>query len=354
MYPGLPIGSIVANLGILGYNPLRYYPNGRASFEALAQDIYLEEDEIAFRCNLVSLNDGYLKDFTAGNISDEQARTIFEKLEYNRDEFNLYPGQSYRNILVAKGVLCNPGDLKCFEPHMNIGRKVGDILIKAEASRGLAVSEKLNSFILESISQLSKINLDLQTAADMFFLWSPSSEPRLPSFHKKYGIDGAIISGMDFLRGIAIAARMESRKIAVATGYSNTDLASKLKYAMNSLRYNDLVFIHINAPDEESHKGDIEGKVKIIEKIDRKLIGPLKGYLDQYYAEKFRLAILTDHYTLLSDGKHSDHLVPYVIYGKGIKRDDVYSFSEKSVSQKSKSIIKSYEFMDFFLKDGRL
>lgn len=350
MYPGLPLGSIVANLGILGYNPLRYYPNGRASFEALAQDIFLQEHEVALRSNLVSLSDGSLKDFTAGNISDDIARAVIQKIEYDRLAYQLYPGQSYRNLLIAKGVECHPSELKCSEPHMNIGGKIEDLIIRGEGSSSRELAERLNQFMLSSAEQIKKINEKLHTPADMLFLWSPSSEPKLPSFHKKHGIDGAVVSGLDFMRGIAIAARMENKKIQGATGYSDTDLQAKFKYAVNSLRYNDLVFIHVNAPDEESHNRDVIGKVKIIEKIDKELIGPMKNYLDNNYQDKYRLAVLPDHYTLVSDGKHSDHLVPYAVYGSGIKRDDVQSFCERSIGQKSRTIIKSYEFMDFFIR----
>ena len=352
MYPGLPLGSIVANLGILGYNPLRYYPNGRASFEALAQDIYLQEDEIAFRCNLVSLSNGCLKDFTAGNISDGHARNIIENINIGQNDVRLYPGQSYRNILIAKVPRCNAGDIIAFEPHMNIGKKIGELLLRGTTKESEVAVKKLNRFMLESITQLQELNKEFKTPADMLFPWSPSSEPRLPSFHRKYGIDCAIISAMDFMRGIGIAARMENKKIPGATGYSDTDIKAKLRYAINSSRYNDLVYIHMNAPDEESHNLDIEGKVRIIEKIDRELVGPMKEYLDRRCSNRYRIAILPDHFTLVSDGKHSDRLVPFAIYGEGIKRDDVATFCEKSITQKSKAIIKSYEFMDFLLKDS--
>jgi len=352
MYPGLPVGSIVANLGILGYNPLRYYPNGRASFEALGQNIYLADGEIAFRCNLVSLNNSSLKDFTSGNISDAQARAIIEGLEYDREVFKLYPGQSYRNLLIMKNVRCNAGDLKCFEPHMNIGEKIKDILIDGTGPDAKEVAETLNRFMADSIEQIECLNKEMRTRADMLFVWSPSSEPRLPSFHRKYGIDGAIVCGMDFLSGIALATRMENRKISGATGYSDTDIKEKFKAAVNSLRYNDLVFVHINAPDEESHNQNVEGKIQILEKIDKELIGPMRDHLEQTYGPKYRFAILPDHYTLTRNGKHGDHLVPYVISGEGIARDDVSDFSERSISQKSWTIIKSYEFMDFFLNGG--
>jgi len=350
MYPGLPIGSIVANLGILGYNPARYYPNGRASFEALAQDVFLGEEDIAFRCNLVSLRDNILKDFTAGNITDEQAGKIIENLELNDKDILLKPGQSYRNLMIVRGVKCNAHEITASEPHMNIGRPIAELLLKGSSTESLKVAEKLNKIMLGSIEKIKELNKKFGSPADMIFLWSPSSEPRIPSFHKKFGIDGAIISGLDFMRGIGIAARMESRKVLGATGYSDTNLEEKLRYAQDSLRYNDLVYLHINAPDEESHQKNASGKVDIIEKIDREIIGPIKDYLDNNYSNQYRLAILPDHYTLLKDGKHTDNLVPYLIFGKGIDKDYVSNFTEKSVAEKSRTIIKSYEFMEFLIE----
>ena len=351
MYPGLPVGSIVANMGILGYNPARYYPNGRASFEALAQDIFLDEQDIAFRCNLVSLKDGKLKDFTANNLSDEAARKIIENLKLNDHTLNIYPGQSYRNIMIVRDVNCNASEITSSEPHMNIGRPMEEILLKGNSAESIKVAEKLNKIMLDSIDKIKKLNEKFKTPADMMFLWSPSSEPRIPSFHRKFGIDGAIISGLDFTRGIGIAARMESRKIHGATGYSDTNLKEKLKYAQDSLRYNDLVYLHINAPDEESHQKNIYGKVNIIKKIDKEIVRPIKDSLDYNYPNNYRLAILPDHYTLLKNGEHSDMLVPYLIFGKGIKRDHVRKFTEKDVGEKSRTIIKSYEFMDFLMSN---
>ena len=351
MYPGLPVGSIVANMGILGYNPARYYPNGRASFEALAQDIFLDENDIAFRCNLVSIKDDKLKDFTANNISDEEARRIIENLELNDHTLSIYPGQSYRNIMVVRDVNCNASEIASSEPHMNIGRPLEKILLNGNSAESIKIAAKLNKIMLDSIEKIKKLNEKFKTPADMIFLWSPSSEPRIPSFHRKFGIDGAIISGLDFMRGIGIAARMESRKIHGATGYRDTNLKEKLRYAQDSLRYNDLVYLHINAPDEESHNKNISGKVNIIEKIDREIVGPLKNYLDHSYPNNYRLAILPDHYTLLKNGEHSDMLVPYLIFWKGIKRDYVRKFAEKDVGEKSRTIIKSYEFMDFLINE---
>jgi 2,3-bisphosphoglycerate-independent phosphoglycerate mutase len=349
IYPGLPIGSIVANLGLLGYNPTRYYPNGRSSFEALAQNIFLDDNDITMRCNLIALQDGKIKDFTASNITDQQARQIIENLVVPNDHVVLYPGQSYRNLLITKHVLCNAKDIISFEPHHNVGKAIDGLLLVGKTPESEKLAKELNEFMLDSIEQIRELNQKLQTPADMIFLWSPSSVPWLPAFQRKYGITGSIICGLDFLRGIAYAAGLDAKVIPGATGYSDTNLQAKLQYAKNSLRYHDLVFIHVNAPDEESHRLDPEAKVRILEKIDQELVEPLLGYLESNFPGDYRIAVLPDHYTLSTDGTHTDGLVPYLIYGKGIKRGDVRQFTEKSIAEKSVSIVKSYEFMDFFL-----
>jgi 2,3-bisphosphoglycerate-independent phosphoglycerate mutase len=188
----------------------------------------------------------------------------------------------------------------------------------------------------------------------MLFLWSPSSVPILSSFHGKFGIDGAIVSGLDFLKGIGIAARMAVKRTNRATGYSNTDLKEKLKDAKNHLVHNDLVYLHINAPDEESHNRNIKNKVKIIEKIDKQIVGPMVEYLENKFRSNYRLAVLPDHYTYLKDGKHGDKPVPYLLYGKGIKKDNVRRFSEREIESNSKGIIKSYEFLYFMIEEDSL
>ena len=348
MYPGLPIGSIVAIMGLLGYNPARYYPNGRASFEALAQNIFLEDGDIAFRCNLISLDGDCIRDFTASNISNQQARGIIEHLSID-NRFVLHSGQSYRNLLVVKEAPCSVREIVASEPHSNIGKPVRELLLEARTAEAQPVVDELNQLMLASIEQIRELNRTRQTPADMVFLWSPSSAPWMPAFHRKYGINGAIICGLDFLRGIAYAAGLHAQKVPGATGYSDTDLGVKLEYAKNALRYHDLVMVHVNAPDEESHNRDPHAKVEILERIDREIVQPLVSYLDDKFAGNYRIALLPDHYTFCRDGQHSDKLVPYLVYGRGVKRDDVREFTEKAVMEKSTTIIKSYEFLDFFL-----
>jgi len=347
-FKGMPVGSIVANLSILGYNPLRYYPNGRASFEALAQGIYLDDHDVAFRCNLISLKDGKLSDFTADWISDANALQIIDALSPGNG-IELYCGQSYRNILVRRNANFKASDIISFEPHMNLGKPLQDMLLKGTTPESKPATEQLNKFMLESQKQIARINLKLKTKADMTWLWSPSSPPQLPSFFIKTGLHGAVVAGLDFMRGIATSANMQTKEIRGATGMLETNLKEKLKYAINFLRNNDLVYVHVNAPDEESHRKSIKTKIQAIENIENEIVKPLLDYLNKTYPDNFRLAILPDHYTLLKDGTHFDRAVPFLMYGSGIKKDEILSFSETEIEKyRGHSPLSGYEFMRAF------
>lgn len=347
MFPGLPIGSIVANMGILGYNPKLYYPNGRASFEAIAQDIFLGDNDIVFRCNLISTGDGKIKDFTAGLIRDEDALEIVDNLNFEEKDIEVYAGQSYRNILVLRNSKFKASDIMAFEPHMNIGRNFKELMLEGKIKDAKEGAKLLNKLVLQSIERIKEINKKVKSKADMIWLWSPSSAPKLPKFKDMFGIKGAIVAGLDFMRGIGISGGLETKEIKGATGYLDTNLKEKLKYAKNFLRSNDLVYVHVNAPDEEAHQHNIKNKILAIERIDKEVIGPLIEFLESEFKDNYRIAVLPDHYTLISNGKHTDNYVPYVVYGKGVPKDKVVEFNEKSIKG---NVIKSYEFMKLFLK----
>ena len=345
-YSALPIGSIVANMGILGYVPNRYYPSGRASFEAMAQAIFLDHYDIAFRCNLISLNEGReISDFTAGRINDNAALKVLNSLTLKDDGIEIYSGQSYRNILIIKNANCIAQDIVSFEPHTHIGIKIDDILLKGKTQSAQLLADRLNSLMLDSMEKLKEVNKKHNTPADMIWLWSASSSPRLPAFTQKYGIRGAVVAGLDFMRGIGMAAGMATKEIHGATGYLDTNLKEKLKYVKNYLQYNDFVYIHINAADEESHAHNVKNKIYTIERVENEVVAPLVDYLNKQCPNNYRIAILPDHYTRLSDGQHTNDPVPYLIYGDGIRKDSVKMYDEKSVKRNSTHIIKSYEFM---------
>jgi 2,3-bisphosphoglycerate-independent phosphoglycerate mutase len=344
MYNGLPVGSIVAIMGLLGYNPARYYPVGRASFEAIAQNIYLGENDIVFRCNLISLNDMKISDFTANMISNNDALNIISNLKIKDNNIEMYAGQSYRNLLVIRDANISARDIIAHEPHSNIDCPIKDILLESDNSEVKELINKLNELLIDSIKQIKKLNKKFKTNADMIWLWSPSITPKIPSFYSKYGFNGAIVAGLDFLRGLGQAGRMESKEIRGATGYLDTNLKEKLKFAKNFLRNNDFVMIHYNATDEESHARNIDNKILAIERFDKEIVGPLIEHLNEYYSDNYRIAIMPDHYTLSTNGQHLDIPVPYLMYGKGIHKDKLSFFIEKDI--KSVDTLKNYNLID--------
>jgi len=345
-YSDLPIGSIVANMGILGYPPTRYYPFGRASFEAMAQNLFLDDGDLVFRCNLISVDDDErISDFTANFIDDSEALAILNSLEGAGDDIELYAGQSYRNLLIVRNAGCLPNEITASEPHTNIGTRFPNILLKALTPAAEPIVDTLNGLMLSSLEQIRTFNQENRTAADMIWLWSPSGKPHMPSFEQRYGLRGAVVAGLDFMRGIGMAVGMMTCEIKGATGYLDTNLAQKLRYVKNFLQYNDLVFLHINAPDEESHAGHVEGKIRAIERAENEIVEPLMKFLQEHYPDNFRIAILPDHYTQLSDGQHTDAPVPYCIYGKDIEPDTARNYCEEEIESCCRGKINSYDFM---------
>lgn len=352
IFPNLPIGSIVANMGIMGFDPYEYYPHGRASFEALAKGIVLEPDDLAFRCNLISLNGTRIKDFTAGMISDGDALTMLTHLRVDRDSFEIeiYPGMSYRNLLIIRDAGIPADEIVCFEPHMNIGEEIHDILPHGRSARARKFIPVLRKIMLDSIEQFRELNKRFHTKADMIWLWSPSAPPALPDMLQTYGVTGGVVCGMDFLKGIGLAAGLRIEHIPGANAYIDTNYAGKLEVAKRFLQEHDFVYVHINAPDEEAHQRDVEGKIRSIELIDEKIVGPLLEFCQSHWPGNFRIMVLPDHYTLLSDGTHTADRVPVAIAGKGIQPNDADRLTERQAIEKSSDYYgRSYQFFGSFL-----
>lgn len=353
-FSDLPIGSIVANMGILGFDPLKYYPHGRASFEALAKKIYLDKNDIAFRCNLITLENEKIKSSTCDLISDELAQKIIDNISIKQKNIELYHSQGYRNILVLRNVNFSPNEIICSEPHQNIGINIDKLFIKGKTKKGKNIADMLNNFMKNSREQMKNLNKIYKSKADILWLWSPSSTPTLPSFFKTHKISGSVVTGLDFLKGMALASEMKFDNILGATGESDTNLNAKLKNTMNNLKKSDLVYIHINAPDEESHQGSYVNKTKIIEKIDKEFLGPLLNYLNKNYSDNFIITVLPDHYTLTEKNMHLDKDVPFVVFGKNIEKDKSKIFSEKSIEKTSDFHIKSSDLISFLKQKGEV
>lgn len=350
IFDGLPVGSIVANMGIMGYDPNIYHPNGRASFEALAQGIPVHNNDIVFRCNLISVDDnGRISDFTAGNISDGLAKSIITNLDFSYDNIEIFPGQSYRNLLVFRNVDAKASDVSTEEPHRNRGGEIETLFPKGETTQANKVAKILSEMMWSSKEQIEKLNEQFNTKASMIWPWSPSSKPMLPNFYKTYGKKAAIVAAMDFLKGMGVSAQMHFEDIPGATGYIDTSYENKLSYTKEFLETNDLVYVHINSTDEEGHNRNVQGKIQAIEDIDHRFLGPLLLHLRKVYGNDFRLALLPDHITAVHDGHHYVDDIPYLLYGKNVAVDQAVEYTEDEGQKSSKHVV-SFNFMNELLE----
>ena len=339
LYPDLPKESIVAQLGMLGWDPHLYYPNGRASCELLAlEDIYLQEGDLAFRANLVRMEGRVLVSYNADYIFSEQSLPLIEKLnkELRQEfpDFELYHNSDFRNTLVMRGVGLEPIDLRCPEPHENhqVEFDVAN-LISGKSVAGCAVAARLNQYLSRSAQLLRS------DAANMLFPWSPSKSFHLPAFKENTGFEGktALVGCMDFLHGIAKAGALDFFK--VGNGRPDTDYQAKGAKTVELFSDGyDFVICHVNGPDEASHMGDLKLKIKSLEELDKFIVRPVVEYFQSHPDELGGVMIVPDHYTnhTAASGDntrveaHSSHPVPFALWN-GRERDEARYYSEDDV-----------------------
>jgi 2,3-bisphosphoglycerate-independent phosphoglycerate mutase len=319
---GFPPGSDVANLSVMGYSPIRHY-SGRAPLEAAAMNVLLAEGDIAFRCNFVTIESGIMQDYSAGHITTEEGRELIEALQPLMPERRLYPGVSYRNLLVLQAgaqALCTPPHDISDQPvaeHLPRGPE-SDLLIKLmEAARTVLADHPVN---LRRIATGKR-------PANAIWLWGQGPAPTMPSFAEKYGLKGAMISAVDLLKGIGRYAGLEVIDVAGATGNIDTNYEEKVHAALEALKSCDFVYLHIEAPDEAGHEGNTELKVRAIELFDEHVVGPVMEGLEKS-GEEWRVLLLPDHATPIAIKTHSRDPVPFTIAGTGIAADEVKSFDE--------------------------
>jgi len=332
--PGLVPGSDVANLSILGYNPARLY-TGRGPLEAASMGIPLEDDDVVFRCNLVTVADNILADYSAGHISSREGGVLIQLLEERLGGRGLkfYPGKSYRHLLAVKEQLLEEGrgGLKTTPPHDITGREFGPHLPRGRGS-GLLRNLITQSRIILAGQEVNEIRIDLgENPANMIWPWGEGKRPNLEAFRSKFGINGALISAVDLLQGLARIIGMAVIEVPGATGYFDTDYEGKGRAALAGLEKYDLIYLHVEAPDEAGHGGNITEKIKALERIDEHIIGPLLAAGERRGG--LRIAALPDHATPIAVRSHVDDPVPFVIWGEGIKADRMETFSEKEAGR---------------------
>lgn len=341
---GMEPGSDVANMSLLGYNPKVYY-SGRGPFEALSCGITLNDDEIAFRCNFVNVTNNVMVDYSAGHIKTEESDVFIKALnkELAGKGIKFHTGISYRNIMIIKKDLLEDGKekLQCTPPHDIFGKKIDEYLPKGRGA------EKIFSLMQKSIEILSKCkntNSDLKIknhSANMIWLWGYGGKPTLPLFKDRFGVTGGIISAVGLLKGIGKSIGMEVIDVPGATGYYDTDYSAKARYAIDALKHLDLIFVHVEAPDEAGHNGDLKNKILAIENFDQKVVGPILDFLRSQ--GEYRILIAPDHPTPVKIRTHTDESVPFAICGMGISADNMQAFTEKEAKKGSYSKIEGYK-----------
>lgn len=346
--PGLKPGSDVANLSVLGYDPRLYY-TGRSPLEAVSIGVRMADDDVAMRCNLVTLSEDEpfenkrMLDYCAGDISTEEAAQIIQTVQahFGSKAYSFHPGVSYRHCLLIHGGTTELGDMT--PPHDISGKVVGPYLSTHTNAADL-IAMMRESYSLLRAHPVNQRRIQAGKApANAIWLWGEGKKPLLPSFAETFGKKGSIISAVDLLKGIGICAGMQTPQVAGATGYLDTNFAGKAEAAVKELQNGqDFVYIHIEAPDECGHRSEIQNKVRAIELIDEQVLPVLLQYLDKQ--GDYRLLILPDHPTPIATRTHSADPVPYMLYCKSKEQTSgVESINEATAAATGK-----------FVKEGHL
>lgn len=311
---GHPKGSEIANLSIFGYDPKRYY-TGRGPLEAASIGVGLDPNDVAFRCNLVTLEviggTVMMGDYSAGHISTEEGNEIIQDLdrELSDSAFRFYPGVSYRHLLVWRGagekVLTTP-------PHDITDREIGSYLPTGEGA-GELTRLMTEAQVLLKTHRINQRRLQTgKDEANSIWPWGQGKAPQMPTLTQRFGVEGSVISAVDLIKGIGLYAGLKVVTVPGATGYLDTDYQGKADYGLRALEHDDVVYIHVEAPDEASHNGDLEAKIEAIEAFDKKVVGTIGEGVQRW--KDYRIMLLPDHPTLLQLRTHAADPVPFVIY----------------------------------------
>jgi 2,3-bisphosphoglycerate-independent phosphoglycerate mutase len=343
---GMPTGSDVAALTILGYDTRHLY-TGRSPLEAASIGIELQPSDVAFRCNLVVLGeaDGQrtMVDFSGGHITTEEASRLIDALnaELGGDTFRFYPGVSYRHCLVWRQ---GPLGINLTPPHDITDRAIAEYLPSGDGAAELQRLMDASQEIFREHPVNRHRRRQGEAPISSIWLWGAGKRPQIPSFRDRYGIDGAVISAVDLHKGLAIYAGLEPISVPGATGWLDTNYAGKVDHALKALQSKDFVFLHVEAPDEAGHQGDVQAKVQAIEDFDAKVVGPMLEGLRQRF-DAFRVLLLPDHPTPLVLKTHVREPVPIALYGSGVEPDAGETFDESVRDKGSLDVQQGTELM---------
>lgn len=347
---GMSPGSDVANLSVLGYDPVKNY-SGRSPLEALSVGVAMEDTDVVLRCNVVTVTEEEpygektILDHSSGEISSADADVLMDSIReaFNNEEFQYYSGTSYRHITIWK----NGAVVDLEPPHDHLTQKIGPFLPK---------EEKLREMMEKSFPILNEHPLNVKRAAEgknkanSLWFWGAGTKPSLQNFEEKTGLKGAMVSAVDLLKGIAVGAGMLVKYVEGATGSIDTNYEGKAQAAIDSLLVDgcDFVYVHVEAPDEMGHQGELHNKVLAIEDLDRRLIAPVKKAMEEA-GEDFRMLVLPDHPTPIRIRTHTGGAVPYVLYDSKKQRRAVAHYTEAEALASGNYEPNGHKLMDVFL-----
>jgi 2,3-bisphosphoglycerate-independent phosphoglycerate mutase len=348
-------GSDTAICSVLGYNP-RIYCTGRGALEAPSRGIKLGPNDTAYRCNIITEEQGVIADYSAGHITTEEASQLIEAIKKKFDkpnEIEFYSGLDYRHFLVLRN-FSKSQLIKCVPPHDARGVAVADVMPKAILPEAEKTAQLLRDMVEGSreILQSHIVNVSRKAAGknagNLIWPWGGGKKPSMPTLKSKFGVESAVISAVDLVKGIGSYAGMEVINVKGATGLYNTNYEGKADAALRALKTKDLVFVHVEAPDEAGHIRDYKLKIKTIEDLDKRLIGRIIKGISEPYA----IAVLPDHPTPIATGTHSRDPVPFVIAAPSIEPDSVVSFDEFSAKKGAFGLVENTDIISLLRSTG--
>lgn len=351
---GFHPGSEVANMSVLGYDLSMTY-EGRGSLEAASMGIPVEEGEMAMRCNLICIEDGIIKNHSAGHISNEEATELINYLnqKLGSDVVSFYSGVSYRHLLKIRG---GNKEIDCTPPHDVPGTPFKDVMVKPLSEKGENTAILINKLILRSQELLENHPVNIRRKqegkdpANSIWPWSPGYKPNMQTMKERFGVEkGSVISAVDLIRGIGVYAGLNPIIVEGATGLWNTNYKGKAEVAINALKNSDFVFLHIEASDEAGHEGDFQLKIKTIENLDSLICKPILEAIEKM-DESVAVAVLPDHPTPCRLRTHTADAVPFMIFAKGIVPDGIDEYNEESAKNGSYGTLQNDEFINELLK----
>lgn len=344
----MPPGSEVANLAVMGYDPHEVY-QGRGVLEAASMGVEVGPRDIAMRCNLICLDDGKIKNHSAGHITSEESVEIIDTLqrELGSEALRFFTGVSYRHLFLGQDL--SP-ELVCAPPHDHPGERAEDLLIQAKTPEAQATADLLNDLTRRSWAILKDHPVNQRRRAagkdpgNSIWLWSPGRRPSMWTYKERFGVSGAAISAVDLIRGLGVYAGLEIIMVEGATGLYDTNYEGKAQAALEALERHDFCYVHVEAPDEAGHEGNLELKIRTIEDLDKRLVGNILAGLEARGMEAV-VAVLPDHPTPVEKRIHVREAVPFVIRDPRQAPDAVKAFDEQSCAGGGYGLIRGDQFI---------